>query len=200
MIRSIFSFFGIVLFLFACQPTPSEEELNQDLVVQTDYDESVNFGGYSTFTLPLDTIGLISNNINDSLIIGDFAKEITTKIKLNMESRGYSYVTIDQNPDLSVNAFIVNDFNVFQTIRYPSYGGGYYSPYYGYYFPIVQTYATNSAILILQIVDLNKKNAQNQFSVIWISYIGDIVSSVDPFQKSIEAIDQAFVQSPVIGK
>ncbi len=200
MIRTTIFFLGFALLLSGCQPTPGSEELNQDLVVQTDYDESINFGAYNTFTLPLDTIGLISNNINDSLIVGDFAKEITTKIKLNMESRGYSYVSIDQNPDLSVNAFIVNDFNVFQTIRYPSYGGGFYSPYYGYYFPIVQTYATNSAILILQIIDLNKKNAQNQFSVIWISYIGDIVSSVDPFQKSIDAVEQAFVQSPVIGK
>lgn len=198
--RSFILIMGLGLLLIGCQPVPDAEELNQNLIVQTDYDALVNFGGYTTYTLPLDTLGFISNSSNDTLQLGTYAKDVTAKIKANMDARGYTYVGKNQNPDLGFIAFIVNDFNVYQTISYPSYGGGYYSPYYGYYYPRVNTYATNSAALILELVDLNTKTSQNQFKLIWTCFIGDLASSVDPFQKSVEAVDQAFVQSTIIGK
>ena len=165
MLRSFILISGLGLFLVGCQPVPSAEELNQDLVVETDYDNAVNFADFSTYTLTLDTLGLISNTTNDTLQLGSFAREVTTRIKANMDARGYTYVEKNQNPDLGFVAFIVNDFSIYQTIRYPSYGGGYYSSYYGYYYPIVNTYASNSTILILQLVDLNTKTAQNSVSL-----------------------------------
>jgi hypothetical protein len=191
---------GIALGLYSCEPSPSTEELTRDLLVQTDYDNSVDFKSYNTYTFPLDTLGLISNNISDTLILTDYAKKLTAEIKLNMDARGYNYVAVNQDPDLGINAFIVNDFNVFQTISYPSYYGGYYSPYYGYYYPIVNTYASNSAILILQLVDFNEITSQGQFKVIWTCYIGDLLVSPDPTQQSVEGIAQAFAQSQIIGK
>ncbi|MBX2943274.1 MAG: DUF4136 domain-containing protein [Cyclobacteriaceae bacterium] len=200
MMRSFILMIGLSLLIVGCQPMPDVEALNQNLIVQTDYDASVSFNDYTTYTLTLDTLGLISNNSKDTLQLGPYAKDITAKIKANMDARGYIYVDKNQNPDLGFVAFIVNDFKVYQTISYPSYGGGYYSSYYGYYYPRVNTYASNSAALILELVDLNKKTSQNQFKLIWTCYIGDIVSSVDPFQKSVEAVDQAFVQSSIIGR
>lgn len=179
---------------------PKPDELHKNLVVQTDYDESVNFKAFSTYQLALDTLGLISNSTNDTLFLGEFARQVTARIKSNLDSRGYVQIGQGQSPDLGVNAFIVSDFSVYQTISYPSYGGGYYSPYYGYYYPIVNTYASNSAGLILQLVNLKKKNNQNQFQLIWTCYIGDLASSTDQINQSIEAVDQAFVQSSIIGK
>lgn len=200
MIRSVlYCIIGAIVFV-GCEPVPSDEELNANLVVQTEYDETVNFSVYNTYTMPLDTLGLISNSINDTIIVNDYAKSVTARLKANMDSRGYTWVASGQNPDVGITAFIVNDFTVFQTISYPNYLGGFYSPYYGYYFPIVNTYASNSAILIIQMIDLKQKNAQNQFRVLWSCYIGDVISSLDPLQRSIEAVDQAFAQSPIIGK
>lgn len=200
MSRLIVLLIGIVILVVGCEPRPTSEELTKDLLVQTDYDNTVDFKSYNTYTLPLDTLGLISNTTSDTLILGDYAKRITAEIKLNMDSRGYSYVSLDQNPDLGVNAFIVNDFSVYQTIRYPSYYGGYYSPYYGYYYPIVNTYASNSTVLIVQLVDFNKLTSQGTFSVVWTCYIGDILATPDYPTKSVEAITQAFAQSQIIGK
>ncbi|MFZ1808645.1 MAG: DUF4136 domain-containing protein [Cyclobacteriaceae bacterium] len=200
MLRSFILMGGLGFLLAGCQPVPSAEELNQNLVVETDYDDTVNFADFSTYTLTLDTLGLISNTTSDTLQLGSYARDVTAKIKANMDARGYTYVDKTQTPDMGFVAFIVNDFSVYQTISYPSYGGGYYSPYYGYYYPRVNTYASNSATLILQLVDLNTKTPQNQFKLIWRSFIGDLASSVDPFQKSVEAVDQAFVQSAIIGK
>ena len=192
--------FAIALGFYSCEPSPTAEELNRDLLVQTDFDNSIDFKAYNTYTLPLDTLGLISNSVSDTLILTDYARKVTAEIKLNMDSRGYTYVAVNQNPDLGINAFIVNDFNVFQTISYPAYYGGFYSPYYGYYFPIVNTYASNSAVLILQLVDFNSLTPQGQFKVIWTCYIGDILASPDPTQKSVEAVSQACAQSQIIGK
>lgn len=200
MIKSLILLSGLVLLLSSCQPMPSSEELNQNLLVETEYDGAVNFDGFSTYTLTLDTLGLISNTTRDTLLLDNYAKDVTARIKANMDTRGYTYVDKNQDPDLGFVAFIVNDFNIYQSIRYPAYGGGYYSPYYGYYYPIVSTYATNSTVLILQLVDLNTKTSQNQFKLIWRGFIGDLSSSVDPYQKSVEAVDQAFIQSTIIGK
>lgn len=200
MIRSIILMMGSIFILIGCEPMPKPDELHKNLVVQTDYDETVNFKEFSTYQLALDTLGLISNSTNDTLFLGEFAQQVTARIKANLDSRGYVQIDKSQNPDLGVNAFIVSDFSVYQTISYPSYGGGYYSPYYGYYYPIVSTYASNSAGLILQLVNLKKKNNQNQFQLIWTCYIGDIASSNDQFNQSIAAVDQAFVQSSIIGK
>lgn len=198
--RSIILWLCFWVLFTQCEPVPGAEELNQNLVVQTNYDATANFNSYSTYTLTLDTLGLISDNPADTLIVGDYAHSVTSVIKANMDSRGYTYVDKSQSPDLGFNAFIVNDFNVYQSISYPRYGGGYYSPYYGYYYPVVNTYAFNSAVLILQLVDFNQLDSKGQFKVIWTSNIGDVISSIDPFQKSVEAVDQAFVQSPVIQK
>lgn len=200
MLRSFILMSGLGLLLAGCQPVPDAEELNKNLVVETDYDDTVNFRDFTTYTLTLDTLGLISNTTKDTLQLGSYARDITEKIKANMDARGYTYVNKNQNPDLGFVAFLVSDFSVYQSISYPRYGGGYYSSYYGYYYPRVNTYATSSTVLILQLVDLNTKTSQNQFKLIWRGFIGDLSSSVDPFQKSVEAIDQVFVQSTIIGK
>lgn len=191
---------GLSLLFMGCEPSPSAEELNQNLVVQTAFDETINFKNYNTYSIPLDTLGLISNSVNDTLLLGEYSKMVTQRLKSNMDSRGYTWVEKSQSPDLGLTAFVVNNFNVFQTINYPNYYGGYYSPYYGYYYPVVNTYASNSGILIIQLVDLNQKTSQNQFRVIWNCYIGDIIASPDPAGKSVEAVDQAFMQTSVIGK
>lgn len=191
---------GLASMLFGCEPAPKAEQLTKEMLVQTDYDNSIDFTSFNTYTLPLDTLGWISNTSSDTLILSEYAKKVTAEIKLNMDSRGYNFVAANQNPDLGFNAFIVSDFSVYQTISYPSYYGGYYSPYYGYYYPVVNTYASNAAVLICQLVDFNTITPQGHFKVIWTCYIGDVLASPDPTQKSVEAITQAFTQSQYIGK
>lgn len=196
----VFFLIGIGISLMGCEPVPGPGDLHKDLLVQTDYNGTIDFSSYNTYTLSLDTLGLISNTTTDTLIVDDFAKRISTEIKSNMDARGYTYVPINQNPDLGINAFVVSDFSIFQTISYPSNYGGYYSPYYGYYYPVVNTYANNSVILIVQLVDFNKTTSQGRFQVVWTSYIGDLASVEDYVQKSVEAVAQAFSQSQAIGK
>ncbi|HRW99353.1 MAG TPA: hypothetical protein P5280_07675, partial [Cyclobacteriaceae bacterium] len=65
---------GVSLLFVGCEPSPSAEELNQNLVVQTAYDETINFKNYNTYSIPLDTLGVISNSVNDTLLLGEYSE------------------------------------------------------------------------------------------------------------------------------
>jgi hypothetical protein len=118
------------------------------MIVQTEYRENTAFSFYSSFTLNLDTIGLLtSRDPNDTIIVNDSdnnnINELTGTIKNNMVDAGYLYVTKDQNPDLGFAVAIVENYNVFQQVIYSSYYSGYYGYGYGGYYgvPYVATYS-----------------------------------------------------------
>jgi hypothetical protein len=194
----------------ACQPEPDTKELIDQLAVATNYDPETSFSNYVTYAIPTDTIGLVSNTSNDTIIVAgesSFPRPVINKIKTNLNARGYVQVDKSENPDLGINVLVVNDFNVFQQVVYPNsngYPGNYYSGYYGYssyyYYPYINTYAYNTGVLIIEIVDLKNKTPDNKVKVAWDAYMGDVYSTLDLIQQSVDAVDQAFVQSPYIGK
>jgi hypothetical protein len=132
---------------------------------------------------------------------------VLNAIRSNLDARGYSRVAKNEDPDLGVNVIVVNDFNIFQELVYPNYygyPGNYYPGYYGYgsyySYPYVNTYAYNTGVLIIELVDLKNRNAQNEVRVVWDAYLGDVYSTIDRNAQSEEAIAQAFIQSPYLGK
>ena len=195
---------------WACQTKPDSAELIDEMVVSTNFDPEADFAAYSTYAIPTDTIGFVSNKSSDTIITSPestYPRHVLNVIKDNMEARGYTRVSRNENPDLGVNVMVVNDFNVFQEIVYPNYygyGGNYYSGYYGYgsyyYYPYVNTYAYNTGVLIIEIVDLKNRTPDNKVKVVWDAYLGDVYSTIDRAAQTQEGIDQAFIQSPYIGK
>jgi hypothetical protein len=174
-------------------------------VVSTNYDPEANFASYSTYAIPTDTIGLVSNTVTDTIITtkggSDYPRPVLDAINSALSSRGYTRVARNENPDLGINVVVINDFNIYQEIIYPD---PYYSGYYGYsswyYRPYVNTYATNSGALIIEIVDLKNRTPDNKVRIIWTAYLGDVYSTIDLIQQSVSGIDQAFQQSSYIGK
>jgi hypothetical protein len=193
------------LFLFialGCQPEPDNLKLYDQLVVKTNYDPSANFGSYSTYAIATDTIGFVSNQSSDTILTNsdsELVRPIISRMKSNLEQRGYSLVDKDQDPDLGINVMIVNNLNLFQQVVDPGY---YYPSYYGYnsyyYYPYIQTYVENTGTLVLQIIDLKNRNANNEVKVVWAAYLGDLISTVSRLKQTEEGIDQAFNQSPYI--
>ncbi|HEY0654648.1 MAG TPA: DUF4136 domain-containing protein [Chryseosolibacter sp.] len=125
------------------------------------------------------------------------------KINSELQARGYSRVNRNQDPDVGINVLVVNDFNVFQDVIYPNnYYGGYYGGYYGYNswysYPYVQTYAYNTGVLIIEVVDLKHLTPDNKVKVLWTAYMGDVYSTLDLERQALEAIEQAFTQSPYL--
>jgi hypothetical protein len=196
---------------WACQTEPDSEELINEMVVSTNYDPDANFAAYATYAIPTDTIGFVSNtNSSDTIIAypeSSFPRNVLNGIRNNLDARGYTRVAKNEDPDLGINVMVVNDYNVFQEIVYPNYygyPGNYYSGYYGYgsyyYYPYVNTYAYNTGVLIIEMVDLKNRTPDNKVRVVWDAYLGDVYSTVDREAQSARAIDQAFIQSPYIGK
>jgi len=201
----------LAVLYWGCQPEPDNKRLFDQLVVSTNYDTQAPFGSYATYAMPTDTIGFVSNNSNDTILTANkssFPRPVLEAIRSNLNSRGYTRVQRNQNPDLGVNVYVVNDFDVFQEIIYPGggygYPGSYYSGYYGYNswysYPYINTYAYNTGVLIIELIDLKNKTPDNNVKVIWDAYMGDVYSTIDLIKQSTEAVDQAFIQSPYIGK
>lgn len=49
-------------------------------------------------------------------------------------------------------------------------------------------------------IDLKNRTPDNQVKVVWDAYMGDVYSTIDRAAQSLEAIDQAFKQSPYLDK
>jgi hypothetical protein len=206
-------YFIIILFTglaWGCQTEPDSAELIDQMVVSTNFDPTADFTSYQTYAIPTDTIGFISNNSSDTIIVSPentFPRTVLNVLKQEIDSRGYTRVDRTENPDLGINVMLANDFNVFQEVVYPDYygyPGSYYSGYYGYgsyySYPYINTYAYNTGVLIIEIVDLKNRTPDNKVKVIWDAYLGDVYSTINREKTSAEAIGQAFTQSPYIGK
>ncbi len=198
----------------ACNLQPATGELAKDMVVETRYDEpSISglfniFTTYNTFIIREDTLGFVSNTSSDTVLIdgvnmsipNGYVTPVIERVQENLLNADFQQVTNENEPDFAVNIVVLDNFSFFQTINYPGYYSGYYS-YYGYYFPIVQTYYANYATMVIEIVDIkNYVLNGNRYKVIWKASIGDLYTTFDLRGKTLEAIDQAFVQSPYIQK
>ncbi|HYG03811.1 MAG TPA: DUF4136 domain-containing protein [Chryseosolibacter sp.] len=201
-------FLFLLAMLIGCQPEPDAQRLYDELVVSTSYDKSADFKAYATYALPTDTIGFVSNSSPDTILVASensFPRPVLDAVARNMNALGFTRVDRNGSPDLGVNVAVVNDFNVFQEIVYPDpyyYSGGFYPGYYGYgsayYYPFVNTYAYNTGVVIVELVDLKNKNANNEVRVVWTAYLGDVYSTIDLIPQTEAAIDQAFRQSPYL--
>jgi Domain of unknown function (DUF4136) len=202
-----FSLLILIAIAFACEDQPSTGDLVKDMVVQTNYDNAVDFRSFTTYAMPMDTIGLVSNASDNSAIVNNYSKAVTRAVKENFDALGYQQVDIDDNPDFGVNVFVVNDLSVFQSVVYPNYYYGYpgygYGSFYGYggyyNYPYVSTSVYNQAILVIEFADLNTIQ-NNNARVVWTANMGDLITTVDQNGKVLEAIDQAFLQSPYLKK
>jgi len=199
---------GVLTFLWSCQPEHENLKLFDELVVSTKYDEEINFQTYSTYSIATDTIGFVSNRANDTILVQkdtDYPRPVLQQVITNLNNLGYTRVNKSDNPDMRINVYVVNDYNLFQQVVYPSY---YYPSYYGYgygygsyyAYPYVNTYATNTGSLVVEILDLKNVTPDKKVKVIWGAYMGDVYSTVDLIKQSQKAIDQAFVQSPYLHK
>lgn len=190
------------LILYSCQKEPDGLRLLDELVVSTNYDVEAVFGAYATYAIPTDTIGFVSNrNPNDTILVstsqnGHYPRRILQQVVQNLNDRSYTRVEKNENPDLGVNVYIVNDLNLFQQVVYPNYYYPYYYGYGSYYsYPYINTYAYNTGALVVEIVDLKNVMPGNKVKVIWNAYMGDVYSTIDLADQSVKAIDQAFLQS-----
>jgi hypothetical protein len=203
----------IVMSIAGCAREPEVVDLVKYMVVQTDYDlEQINeeeniFNDYSTFVLREDTLGFVSTYTSDTILMDepgtriDFVNAVIEKVSVNATERGFTRVADNEDPDFAIKIVVLENFSFFQTVSYPGYYSGYYGYYGGYYGPIVNTYASNFVTLVIEVVDIKNYAANdNKYKVVWSAYIGDLLTTYDRKNKILQAVDQAFEQSPYFNR
>ena len=124
--------------MISCKPT---------LKVSSDYDKSVNFSVYKTFSLYKHTTSKTVNELN--------ADRIANAVRFEMTKKGY--IETDLNPDLLVNAAPVLENEKYFSATTTGYGyGGFYRPY-GYWrapcYTTVRAYDYKEGSLVIDVVD-----------------------------------------------
>jgi Domain of unknown function (DUF4136) len=193
----------IVVLLGACQPEPDGALLYDELVVSTQFDPEAPFGEYTKFAIAKDTIGFVSNiNRNDTIRVysNDFTypRSVIKAVKDTLIS-SMKFEEVDRDAaDVGINIYVVADLNLYSQVVYPTYNNYYYGYSGYYYYPFVQTYAQRTATLVVEMVDLKNRDSQNRVKVVWNAYMGDVINSIDYEQQSVDAVKQAFKQSPYL--
>ncbi|MEM9674498.1 MAG: DUF4136 domain-containing protein [Cyclobacteriaceae bacterium] len=202
-------FFLAAPFLLAsCFSEPDLSGLDDELVVITNFDPQADFTNYATFAIP-DSIGIITDNDDDEEFVDDDkAITVLSSIRTNMLAAGFTEVEREEDPDLGVNVFVLENLNVGGSF-YPGYWWGYpgYWPpcYWGYcggWFPwygwgTIYTYTTGT--LVIEFIDLKNASEDNQrLDIIWTAYMGEVYTARNPVQEAVTAVDQAFRQSPYL--
>lgn len=197
------------LVLTSCEKDPDFDKMSSDLTVYTNYDNSVTGfdGNEKTYFIP-DSIYSPSSLTKEQWLKGKTADLIVGQIVNDLDARGYKRITDDtqkDKADLGVQVTLINKNTTVTGIMGgydPWWGAGFWGGWSGYYYPswYPVTYSYNSGSLVMELVDLQKKDAnnKNQLPVIWRANCKGLFSgnaSIDT--KLIQrAVDQAFSQPP----
>lgn len=196
---------------FGCRKEPNLSNLSDDFLVATLYDETADFGEYVTYKI-VDQVGIVTNDPNgDTLLPANIANQLINRVKSNMNARGYTNLPFDStaDADLGVNIFAINQLNEGNVISPGYWWGypGYYDPYYWgcyscyYYYPFSYSYSYNTGTVVMEILDLKNADANNdKVIVLWTGLGNGLLSNFNSIntQYGLDAIDQAFIQSPYI--
>jgi len=207
--RIFFLLISLVVTLGGCRKEPMLGQLTNKPVVATYYDRATDFNRLNTFSLP-PSVGLISStNPNDTVLGAVKSAQILGRLNTLLVENGFASVLATQNPDMVANVFVVKDLNTVDVIT-PGYWwgyNGYYDPYYWgypgsyYYYPYSYSYTYETGTLVVELIDLKNRAANNnKLYVVWNMLASGVLSESngDNMQEALDAIDQAFEQSPYL--
>lgn len=200
------SLWAILLLTIGGALTACRENAINDLspadspVYITNYDRSVNFGQYKTFSLP-DSV-IIQSNDSYAAVKNSVSDRFVTNVASSLTAKGFQRVSQGQTADLGVAIIFVN--NQYTGVASNPYS--YYSNYWGYgygglgglggfypYYPSYYTYQVTDQYWEIQIVDLKNSsatgNGQQQVNVIYDATIrGTDITDTQSVDTAVTAI------------
>ena len=129
-------------------------------------------------------------------------------MKQNMTARGYTFVSKGSKPDLGLTLGVVKNsyLGVVYSGWWDAYAGWwdpwYWGWYYPYYYPWAYSYTITTGSVITSMVDLKHAQATQSLRIIWSSVMGGAIGDnlATNVQRGVEAINQSFIQSPLVKK
>lgn len=207
--KKLFLFLLTAVAITACQKEPDLSDLDDDYVVFTDYDRLADFGTFTTFYMP-DSILLITEKQEATYWTNSEVKYILEALEENMTGRGYTRIEEKGTADMGLQIsyientnYLVNYVNNYWWYGYPGYWGpGYWGPGWtgGWYYPYPVVYSYSIGSFLIELIDLTDADNSRRLRIVWDSYMAGYLSGSSRVNRdlAIQAVDQAFVQSPYL--
>lgn len=194
----------------ACQKEPSTSDLHGDYLVYTDHDTATDFAALETYYLP-DSILIIGNSDKTEYWKDANAMQIVDAVAERMDGNGF--MRIDDKTTANVGlqlsyvrqvTYFVGYDNPYWWWYYPYYWTpGYWGDWLGWHYPYRVTYGYTSGSLLMEMLNLEADNESGKkLPIIWDTYIGGLLTSSESLnqQRTLDAVEQAFDQSPYLLK
>jgi hypothetical protein len=196
----------------SCLPNNTPDTIRDLSVVYTNYNPSFSFGQGSTYALPPNVVLLSTDGVTpgERPPTIDFVagQQLLNAIRNNMNTRGFTQTTIQNNPDYIIlptvtteGREILFDYDSqFWTWWYPELGPGIRFQYPNFN-PFINN-SFNTATLLMQLVDNSNRASNTPLAVHWVGVvnIGLSGSLSDNTNRATQGINQAFSQSPAINR
>lgn len=188
----------------ACNKQPvSKLSTEESRIYITDYDSTVSFTNYKTYSIS-DSIAVIDNNQSVKQLSAADQGYIDA-VKKYMAQRGFTLVDKNSNPNIGVDISRVINTST-GVISYPDYYGyygNYYDPYYwgyggyDYYAPYSYgVYSIREGAVSIDFLDLKNASTNNKIEVLWTGLIrGEGLSDAATADSQVKAL---FDQSPYL--
>lgn len=192
----------MALAIAACEKDPDLGQLDSDLVVYTDHDNSTDFGKFQTYFLP-DSI-LEAGSHHATYWKDENSQKLIDAVAAEMDSRGYQRITDPEQKteaDLGVQlSYIAQRVNISSGWWGGWWDYGYWGPWWGgWYYPYPITYNYDTNTLVMEMVDLTGDSESKNIPVIWYSNAsGAQYSGMYNLQLLVNSVGQAFKQSEYI--
>lgn len=199
---------AVALLAFACQKEPYSQDVDGEYLVYTSPAKDVIFSDFRTFDIA-DSVLVIGQTKKPYYSKSNNALALIQAYRTNMENLGYIYLPSNPDAQLGIQVTYAEDTQKFVQyyddpywwLDYPGYWpAGYWGNWTGWYYPypVVYTYTTNA--LITDMVDLTAGEQNGKLKIVWSCYIGGPASASINYdvKRMIDAVDQAFEQSPYL--
>ncbi len=209
-----------VMALASCQKDPSTSGLDNEYLVYTAHDASADFSAIGTYYIP-DSILLIgSHAINEEgEKVSKYWKDADAMTLINtivsqLNALGYARITdgaLRTSADVGLQPSYVEQSTYFVGYNDPYWWGyypyywmpSYWGPWYGWYYPFSVYYGYTTGSLLVEMVDLNSESGSGKsLPILWNAYISGLIDGNNRFETAaaVEALEQAFAQSPYLKK
>jgi uncharacterized protein DUF4136 len=180
----------------ACYPERGTETTTYDSVV-TVRDTSAVFSTANTFALADSVVHLVTPGEGDN-ITRAYDQQMLDRVRLNMTQAGYTEVLDPATADLNVVVLVTSGtFTGYYWDYWCTYYGWWYGAWGCYYPPYWYTYEFDVGAILIGMAD-NREIQNNRAPLIWAAGATGLMNTGATLQRIIDAIDQAFTQSPYI--
>ena len=194
----------------SCQKEPSTSDLHGDYLVYTAHDTGTDFSAIDTYFLP-DSILLIGGSDRTEYWKDESAQEIIATVAAAMDNAGYTRTYDKAAANVGIQMSYVEQVTYFVGYNdpywwwyYPYYWTpGYWGDWLGWHYPYGVYYGYTAGSLLTEMLDLEAdQQSGKKLPVIWDSFAGGLLTGDSSLnlQRTLDAVEQAFVQSPYLSK